>query len=374
MVVVTHRHRDHISGFATDGDGTGKIVRDLHPDVVVQPWTEDPKAQPTAKEAKASVYTNGKANFQAMTGHYLATLEDMHAVADSVRKLAKGGTLAAGKKKTGEIEFLGEDNLKNLSAVANLMGMGKQATAIYVNAEMQLDKLLPKDLLPGVKITVLGPPTLKQSDKIRTERARDPSEFWQFRQFWGVQCAAAAAAARQVDHLPLLNARAVPEADYDPSLRWFIKKALAIHADQMLELVRDLDSVMNNTSVILLMEIGGQKLLFPGDAQIENWSYALQNDAWRKLLADVNLYKVGHHGSLNATPKSLWGLFKHKDREGAARLETMCSTKAGKHGSVSAGTEVPRKPLVAELEAHSNFHSTEAVRKNPLFDDVVLSI
>jgi hypothetical protein len=34
---------------------------------------------------------------------------------------------------------------------------------------------------------------------------------------------------------------------------------------------------MNNTSVILFFEVGSKKLLFPGDAQIENWSYALED-------------------------------------------------------------------------------------------------
>ena len=45
-VVATHRHRDHISGF---GGKTGKIIADLNPDVVVQPWTEHPDARPGAK-------------------------------------------------------------------------------------------------------------------------------------------------------------------------------------------------------------------------------------------------------------------------------------------------------------------------------------
>jgi hypothetical protein len=46
-------------------------------------------------------------------------------------------------------------------------------------------------------------------------------------------------------------------------------------------------------------------LLFPGDAEIESWS------TWENSHADVDdllartvLYKVGHHGSINATPTS----------------------------------------------------------------------
>src|SRR3954454_7639214 len=48
IVVATHRHRDHISGFATDGEGTGAIIAGLKPDYVIQPWTEDPNAKPDA--------------------------------------------------------------------------------------------------------------------------------------------------------------------------------------------------------------------------------------------------------------------------------------------------------------------------------------
>jgi hypothetical protein len=149
-----------------------------------------------------------------------------------------------------------------------------------------------------------------------------------------------------------------------PIVRWFLRRSREIHADQMLELVRDLDNVMNNTSVILLFEIGKSKLLFPGDAQIENWSFALNNAEWKNLLADVNLYKVGHHGSLNATPKSLWALFHNKGTDHKHdRLETLCSTKAGKHGNVRSGTEVPRSVLVEELMRNSVFSTTEGYRR-----------
>ena len=52
-VVATHRHKDHISGFATNKEGTasGDIIASLEPDVVIQPWTEDPDARPDATHA-----------------------------------------------------------------------------------------------------------------------------------------------------------------------------------------------------------------------------------------------------------------------------------------------------------------------------------
>jgi hypothetical protein len=182
IVVSTHRHRDHISGFATTGDGTGKLIASLNPDHVVQSWTEDPDAKPTEMTATASTFTNGKPDHKQLTAHFLGSLEDMHAVAGSVVQLASAGKLRAGRQTANQLSFLGEDNLKNLSAVQNLMEMGKKAKAYYVNAGMTLN-----DLLPGVKITVLGPPTLKQSERIRKQRAKDPNEFWQFRSFWASQ-------------------------------------------------------------------------------------------------------------------------------------------------------------------------------------------
>ena len=353
ILVATHRHRDHISGFSTDGEGTGKIIASLKPDHVIQPWTEDPAAAPDALTATAM---NAKADSpKRLKAQYLGALEDMHAIADSIAHLTRAGVIQAGSEKKNQLTFLGENNLKNLSAVENLIAMGKCGTAWYVNAGMKLNSFLP-----GIKITVLGPPTLEQSQTIRNERARDPNEFWQFRSFWASQSMAANARTTTPGGTNFFaNHKAVPRASRTPNTRWFIQRSQQIQADQTLELVRDLDSVMNNTSVILLLEIGERKLLFPGDAQIENWSFALSNASWRALLKDVNLYKVGHHGSLNATPKSLWKIFDHKGEKGAKdRLETLCSTKSGKHGSIRSGTEVPRALLVQQLE-ESEFSSTD---------------
>jgi beta-lactamase superfamily II metal-dependent hydrolase len=358
VLVETHRHRDHISGFTTQGEGTGKIIASLKPKHVIQPWTEDPDTKTNALTATTTVRHNGASSRKRLTAHFLGCLEDMHRVAERVERLTRKDVIHGGFETLRQMAFLGENNLKNLSAVKNLIAMGKKGRAHYVNAGMQLNALLP-----GVRITVLGPPTLKQSETIRTQRAKDANEFWQFRSFWASQRVAADAMTELGTSILPRQFSGRPSATHPPNVRWFIEQSRRIHADQTLEIVRDLDNVMNNTSVILLFEIGRRKLLFPGDAQIENWAYALQNKKWCKLLKDVNLYKVGHHGSLNATPKSLWNLFRYKgDRHVHNRLETLCSTKAGKHGSAKSGTEVPRRVLVKELQANSTFMSTESYK------------
>jgi hypothetical protein len=85
--------------------------------------------------------------------------------------------------------------------------------------------------------------------------------------------------------------------------------------------------------------------------------------AVRKLLSKVDVYKVGHHGSLNATPKTLWNLFQRKnpDDHKKGRLQTIVSTMSGKHGSVDRGTEVPRTKLVQALKTDSTFATTQSL-------------
>ena len=86
--------------------------------------------------------------------------------------------------------------------------------------------------------------------------------------------------------------------------RWLRHHARMTRGEQLLQIVRMLDQQMNNTSVILMFEAGRQRLLFPGDAQIENWEFALGQRKFRSLLSRATLYKVGHHGSRNATPRT----------------------------------------------------------------------
>jgi hypothetical protein len=76
------------------------------------------------------------------------------------------------------------------------------------------------------------------------------------------------------------------------------------------QLALALDNDTNNTSLVLAFELSdGQVLLFPGDAQAGNW-LSWGNVRWlegeharsgRELLRQVVVYKVGHHGSHNAT-------------------------------------------------------------------------
>jgi hypothetical protein len=83
------------------------------------------------------------------------------------------------------------------------------------------------------------------------------------------------------------------------------------------------------------------------------------------LLSQVDLYKVGHHGSLIAIPKTLWGMFDKRSitKSDPDRMYSVVSTRGGVHGSRSQNTEVPRRTLVTALKHQTNHHSTQDQRK-----------
>lgn len=338
MVVATHRHYDHISGFETKKtkDGPGDIIRALKPDLVVQPWTEDPRI---AKNATAP----------AADKSHIKSLANMQTLANAVA-FDIGKVLRARKSSTKELDYLGGDNITNRKSVENLMTMGRLKPK-YLRLGSPLNV---SSLLPGVKIHVLGPPTIKQAEAAGQNIKRYASSSTEY---WKLQARVASGSASADDGTALKGRRrSVP-----PQARWIVSRLRDIQEDSLLQIVRTLDKTVNNTSLILLIEAAGKKLLFPGDAQLENWMCALSSKKIRNLLADVNVYKVGHHGSHNATPTSMWKDFKK--RKGKA-LRTLLSTRAREYG------HVPRESLHKALKGESRLLSTETFKKNQRSDHI----
>jgi beta-lactamase superfamily II metal-dependent hydrolase len=123
--------------------------------------------------------------------------------------------------------------------------------------------------------------------------------------------------------------------------------ALAAAADK-------LDGTLNNQSLVVLFTCQGKKLLFVGDAQWGNWAYWLYGKAVTgsdpgisaratEILRSIDFYKVGHHGSTNATPIPVVDAL-NKD------CASMCSTATGAYGTPAKKTEVPRTALMEALE------------------------
>ncbi len=122
---------------------------------------------------------------------------------------------------------------------------------------------------------------------------------------------------------------------------------------------QDDDDLKNNTSMVFLLECGGRRLLFTGDAEWDgkgvnqgqhnsSWDVMLDNpDVKELLLKPLDLFKVAHHGSHNGTPFS--------EEEGGKILEEMVkpaktnvvvSTVTGVHGKKNP---VPYPPLLTKL-------------------------
>lgn len=358
-IVATHRHRDHISGFATAEKeaGSGDLIAALKPRLVVQPWTEDPDL---AVDAEGPIAGDKRAPEKRFT----RSLANMQEVAGEILNLAR--TDRSLKELKDQLSFLGADNIANLSAVENLMGIAPNRY-VHCGSRSGLEKLLP-----GTTVHVLGPPTLRQTMSIKKQRHEDPEQFWLN------QLRALRSAERKAGRIPPLfpSQTAARGPRFPIDTRWLIHRAKRSRGQQLLQIVRILDKAMNNTSVILLFEVGDQSILFPGDAQIENWEYALSDSAIVERLRRVNVYKVGHHGSRNATPKSLWDIFERKAAKGERtdRLVSLMSTMPGKHGHETSNTEVPRRTLVQELQRRSDHHSTHELPGESLYFDIHIEV
>ena len=81
-VVATHRHKDHISGFSDKAgkDSPGAIIASCKPEIVIQPWTENPKAG--AKATSAALLSTSQPKKAAQV--YFASLNSMQAYAQAV--------------------------------------------------------------------------------------------------------------------------------------------------------------------------------------------------------------------------------------------------------------------------------------------------
>jgi beta-lactamase superfamily II metal-dependent hydrolase len=398
IIVATHRHADHISGFAPDkhGKGSGKIIADCQPKLIIQPWTEDPQLPMDAKKQRdALVDPDDVKNFSAF--NYQVSLDNMQVISAVIVKQAQslGDTnkykqvIKSALKE--QIEFIGIDNISNKAAVKNLGTMGEN---VYVHYGYDLNAKI-KDILPGIKAKILGPPTMEQHEEVEHQAHKNKDEFWHLqalsKNFWGMQAATSELTEKLITGKETLFPDAVAYKKSVPSHnRWFVRQLRKIRAEQLLGIATTMDDALNNTSLILLFEIGGKKFLFPGDAQIENWEYCLKfaKDKAKnlKLLGDTFLYKVGHHGSLNATPQTLWKTFgnkKNQPRNGDDSHKIMTSVVSTmgdengeyKHGDPAKDTEVPRETLVKALEESGEYFTTRTLRDpEKFFKDIEFEI
>jgi hypothetical protein len=349
VVVLSHRHRDHLSAF-----GSSEIANLLQasspPRLVVRPWTEAPNAEETF---------TGEGTPGSDSLRFVRALLDARAFAQTIaEELVQQGR----RGLAGELHELAFAQLTNRAAITQLdTWAGETGDYLHYGATTKIG-----DVVPGITVRVLGPPTIEQHAAITSERSSDPSEFWMlYRNLVGNLPAAAlesigprvAASENKVSPAP-------PISDLGPT-RWLTSRLDREQLGSFLRIVRLMDDALNNTSVILLFEIEGaggrRRMLFGGDAQIENWEYTLKGidkDANLALLRKIDLYKVGHHGSRNATPRTLFNLWIEP---GSVEhpIVSMMSTKSGVYGK--GETAVPRETLVTALGERTKLFDSESV-------------
>ena len=348
VVAASHRHKDHLSGFALAD--AAPVIDSLNPLLVVRPWTEDPAAAEDATAPGSARLVRGLRSGE----EFLELLA------------AKTAGNRAGSLR-GDLHLAATEQLRNREAIANLEAWGALQDEEFLHFGM-VSKI--EDYIPGSSVTVIGPPTVEQYGEVTGQAADDP-EYWMLRRafdpdFWQTHRRDLAAVVEAVG-----LERDVPELldGIDPGpVRWLVERMRDQHVQTLARIVRELDDALNNTSLILLIDAGvgsnRKRMLFGGDAQIENWRFALDVAAapaapsaaeCRQLLRDVDLYKVGHHGSRNASPRTLVGLWDGKRRTDMIGLMSTMSCFHGKQES----TRVPRQTLVDALAANMRLFTTD---------------
>ncbi len=345
VIVVTHRHEDHLSAFGQKS--AAKLIGDCAPRLIVRSWTEDPAAEANAGQPAL-----------AANRRYLAGIRAARSFAAQVAQGFSLDATDAGRRLRG----LADTEVANKAAVDQLTAWGEAGRPesppeyLHYGAASSIGTRIP-----GVTFRLLGPPLPTDFPDIAKQIDDHPDEFWHL---WQQRLPMALAGAAEADataaatHAPRRLARgrsagALGAGEIGP-VRWLTDRVRKQQVTSLLRIVRWLDDVMNNTSVVLLIKAGDRRLLFPGDAQFESWKWITQAspDAARnrKDLARVDLYKVGHHGSRNATPKqSLYKLWA-PDGGSARAVLSLMSTREGVYGE-SDETDVPNPKLKTGLEA-----------------------
>jgi hypothetical protein len=390
LLVATHEHWDHLSGFIQAGEVFGRMrIHNLW-----LAWTED-SSDKLAQQLRAEFHDN-------LTALRLA-----------VNRASDAGSV---EPITNLLHFFGDPTVNSLGN-ANTANTGAALSAIRTFASkmnaapeyrhpgegpMPLPQVSGLPGVSGVRIYVLGPPHDEQALKdIRpTVKGREVytkgSALTARTAFYmAVQDQTQVSPADQelrelsfpfdqVLHIPPTEAKQceffrihygfeepVPGDDTAQNGR----HQSAEEGEQAWRRIDDdwlgaagalalqLDSYTNNTSLALAFELVNTKkvLLFVADAQIGNW-LSWDNLSWSvpdatgamkairigDLLARTALYKVGHHGSFNATVRGLGAVPKGLELMTSPDLVAM--VPVNREMASKKHWDMPFDPLLQRLE------------------------
>ncbi len=261
LVIVTHRHEDHIKG--------------IDPKLFENIWIQNIWLSAAMDESHE----------QAAGTHFL------HAFAkESMRGLAASGA-AVSPELSDLVEMYGISNKGAMEALTKELPEANGIEPEYVHAGMASDDLGLH--IPDAKITVLGPENDidyyylgKETDAslrgMREEAGRFRTE------------------GESVDTVSPDN---ISAPDFRKLQSRLLSNGLAFAVDD--------SSIQNNVSTVILIEWKERRLLFVGDGEWHNeFEEEKKNGTWNvmwnerneHLSQPVDFLKVGHHGSHNATP------------------------------------------------------------------------
>ena len=315
LAVVTHEHWDHVSGFSP------QQARDVFEGISVEQvwyaWTEDP-ASALGRKLRAERAAKIMVLEKAATA--LAALDAARAARfDALLGFFGLGTTRPGGKVRPAFDYLGS----------------RKGVRVRYCRPSDAPLLLPG--VAGVRVYVLGPPENEALIKqVNPTAARQ--EGYSFTTSRALEEQLAAAFDRQAARdqgqneengdgadLPF-DAEFYASDEPSPALQELKTQTWDVPGQEWRRVDHDwmgaaetlalaLDKYTNNTSLALAFELveSGKVLLFAADAQVGNW-LSWQDARWEitmdgrtqvvtgpDLLRRTVLYKVGHHGSHNAT-------------------------------------------------------------------------
>jgi hypothetical protein len=313
IVIATHEHWDHLSGFLQ----ASSIFDKIRMDRIWMAWTEDP-SDPRANQLKEEFGLQAQAVVAAVRRWKEAQIQP--GLRQGVQEMCSflGDVFAAdGQTTSGALAYL----KKRRDAAVRYLSPGEQP--------------FPIPGVDGIRMYVLGPPADDKYVRRLLPRAHTEDAY-------EVRLSPARAFATAVEATPTDSAERTLATPFDEY--YCIPKATALQRtddtffsdhygkreDQWRnidedwltvagQLALDLDNKTNNICLAFALEIvaTGEVLLFPGDAQIGNWqswqdltfsvpkgSQPTAKVKAADLLARTVFYKVGHHGSHNATHRA----------------------------------------------------------------------
>src|SRR5574338_421996 len=382
LVIMTHRHADHIAGFAK-----AKRFQDFTASMVWMPYWErfNDQAKAESKKKKAGASLTGDEEEEDENAAF-NLLSDIDEVAASLALQFRGRQDDDGKEALAQLA--NATGIEDFNAAATGKARGSNAMALemlkkhlgdngkkvrYYAADDEPE--LPAEL-KSLKARILGPPPkkakaflalrdLKKGVGQYLDSMPDGGEgakgIHPFSYEWN---------ASPKDY-PARDVRG-REVDYSQ----FAAAVDKAQPDMLVAAAAKIENFLNNQSLVVLFEFDGKRLLFAGDAQGGNWEYwlfktdeALKDptkagdviETSKELLQTIDFYKVGHHGSTNATPIQAIEAAIARPQTSSGFV-SMCSTEDGVYGNPLKETEVPRTRLMEVIGKGSCLVRSDAIQ------------